>query len=134
MTTQTTTQIGKVVKDLYERAKNGDRVGVRALLAEDATWHPSREGAWRPCCNADEIVKTLLWRAGAANRMRPAETIELGPLIFLRLRGRRLERIGAGGFWAPKLFQVVEVRDGKVVRIQDYRKREEALAAVGIRV
>lgn len=130
--TQTTTQIGKVVKDLYERAKRGERQAVGQLLAEDATWHPAKEGAWRPCSNAEEIVKTLIWRAGSANKLRPAETIELGSLIFIRLRGKRLERIGAGGFWAPKLFQVVEVRDGKVVRMQDYAKREEALAAVGI--
>jgi ketosteroid isomerase-like protein len=130
--TRTTTQTGKVVKELYDRARRGDHRSVRKLLAEDATWHPSREGAWNPCRDADQIVKTLLWRTGSANKMRPAETLELGNLIFIRLRGKRLERIGAGGFWAPKLFQVVEVRDGKIVRIQDYRKREEALAAVGI--
>lgn len=129
----TTTQIGKVVEDVYERARRADHKGVRALIADDATWHPSKPGAWNPCRNADQIVKTLLWRAGRANRLRPAETIELGSLIFIRLRGKRLERLGAGGFWAPKLFQVVEVRDGKIVRMQDYRKREEALAAVGIR-
>jgi ketosteroid isomerase-like protein len=126
------TQAGQVVKDVYERAKRGDRKAVRELLADDATWHPSKEGAWRPCSNADEIVKTLLWRAGSANKLRPAETLELGNLVFIRLRGKRLERIGAGGFWAPRLFQVVEVRDGKITRIQDFRKREEALAAVGI--
>jgi ketosteroid isomerase-like protein len=130
--TQATTQVGKVVTDLYEKAKRGDHKAVRALLADDATWHPSREGAWKPCSNADEIVRTLVWRAGRANKMRPGETIELGPLVFMRLHGKRIERLGAGGFWAPKLFQVVEVRDGKVVRMRDYRKREEALAAVGI--
>lgn len=130
--TQTTTQTGQVVKDLYERAKKGDHRAVRNLLAEDATWHPSREGAWRPCENAEQIVKTLLWRTGSANKMRPGEKLELGNLVYIRLRGKRLERIGAGGFWAPKLFQVLEVRDGKVVRMQDFRKREEALAAVGI--
>jgi hypothetical protein len=126
------TQAGKLVKDVYDRAKRGDHKAVRALLADDATWHPSREGAWNPCTDADQIVKTLLWRAGSANKLRPGETIELGSLIFIQLRGKRLERIGAGGFWAPKLFQVVEVRDGKIVRIQDFRKRGEALAAVGI--
>jgi ketosteroid isomerase-like protein len=130
--TQTATQTGKVVKEIYEKAKRGDHRAVRQLLHEHATWHPSKDGAWRPCETADEIVRTLLWRAGPANRMRPAETLELGRLIFIRLRGRRLERIGAGGFWAPKLFQVVEVQDGKIVRMQDYRKREDALAAVGI--
>ena len=32
---------------------------------------------------------------------------------------------------SPKLFQVVEVKAGKIVRMHDYSKLEEALAATG---
>src|SRR5205085_1818486 len=104
---------------------------LRKLIADDATWEPSKKGKWNPCKNADDIVKTLLWRAGKANRMRPGETIELGQYVAMRLRGRRLERLGAEGFWVPKLFQVVEVKGGKIVRIRDYGSMEEALAGTG---
>jgi hypothetical protein len=44
----------------------------------------------------------------------------------------RLARLGARGFW-PKLFQIVEIKDGKIVRMQDYGRREEALAAAGLK-
>ena len=38
---------------------------------------------------------------------------------------------GQRGFWAPKLFQVVEVKAGKIVRMHDYGTMEEALAGTG---
>jgi hypothetical protein len=43
----------------------------------------------------------------------------------------RLHRLGAKGF-RPRLFQIVEVRNGKIVRMQDYAGREEALIAAGL--
>ena len=56
--------------------------------------------------------------------------IELGDRVFVQLRGKRLERLGAKGFM-PRLFQIVEVRAGKIVSIRDYARREDALAAAG---
>ena len=76
-------------------------------------------------------MRTLLWRCGPANRFRPGETIELGDSVVLQLRGTRMGRLGARGF-RGKLFQIVEVRGGKIVRMQDYPGREEALAAAGL--
>ena len=75
-------------------------------------------------------MRTLLWRADA-NRLRPGEMIDLGDRVFVQMRGRRLDRLGAKGF-IPRLFQVIVLRGGKVVSIRDYAKREEALAAAGI--
>lgn len=120
------------VREAYGRARRGDRSGLRELIADDATWHPAREGAWNPCRDGDMIVKTLVWRSGRANRLRPGETIDLGDRVLIQLRGKRLERLGARGFF-PRLFQIVEVRDGRIVRMQDYPRREEALAAVGLK-
>ena len=91
----------------------------------------AKEGAWKPCKNADEVVRTLLWRADA-NRLRPGEMIDLGDRVLVQLRGRRLERLGAKGF-IPRLFQIVVLRDGKVVSIRDYGRREDALAAAGLK-
>ena len=120
-----------VVAEAYALAKKGKNIELRKLIADDATWEPTKKKKWNACKNADQIVKTLLYRAAAANRMRPGQTIELGQYVVMRLRGRRLERIGAKGFWAPKLFQVVEVKAGKIVRIRDFGTMEEALAGTG---
>lgn len=120
----------EVVQLAYRHARSGNRKPLRELIADDATWHPVREGAWNPCQDAETIVKTLLWRAGSANKLRPADPIELGNKVVIKLRGKRLDRLGARGFF-PSLFQVVEVSNGKIVRMQDYPKREAAIAGTG---
>jgi ketosteroid isomerase-like protein len=126
-------ETGQIVRQAYDLARRGDHRKLRQLIADDATWHPAREGAWNPCRDGDMIVRTLLWRSGPANRLRPGETIELGDRVLLKVRGARLHRLGAKGFRAS-LFQIVEVRDGKIVRMQDYPRREDAMAAAGLQV
>jgi ketosteroid isomerase-like protein len=119
------------IEEVYRLARRADHRTLLLHLHEEATWHPAREGAWKPCTTADEIVRTLLWRADA-NRLRPGEMIDLGNCVLVQLRGRRLERLGGKGL-IPRLFQIVVLREGKVASIRDYAKREEALAAAGIK-
>jgi ketosteroid isomerase-like protein len=121
----------ETVQEAYALAKRADHRQLRELIADDATWHPAREGAWNPCREADMIVRTLLWRAGMANRLKPVETVDLGSEVLVELRGVRLRRFGVKGFRA-RLFQIIEVRDGKIVRMQDYPSRDEAAAAAGL--
>jgi ketosteroid isomerase-like protein len=121
----------QTVETVYQLARKADHRTLRDWLHDDVTWHPAHEGAWKPCENADEVVRTMLWRA-EANRLRPGEMIELGDRILVQLRGRRLERLGAKGF-IPRLFQIVQLREGKIVSIRDYGRREEAHAAAGLR-
>ena len=119
------------IEEIFRLARRADHRSLRLRLHDDATWHPAREGAWNPCTTADEIVRTLLWRADA-NRLRPGEMIDLGNCVLVQLRGKRLERLGGKGF-IPRLFQIVVLREGKVASIRDYAKREEALAAAGVK-
>jgi ketosteroid isomerase-like protein len=119
------------VREVYELARRAKHAELRTRLHEDITWQPAREGAWKPCDNAEEVVRTLLWRADA-NRMRPGEMINVGDRVLVQLRGKRLERLGAKGF-IPRLFQVIVLREGKVASIRDFARREDALAAVGLR-
>jgi ketosteroid isomerase-like protein len=127
----TNTNVTAVIQ-AYELARRGDHRTLRERIVDDATWHPAREGAWNPCRNADQIVRTLVWRASSANRLRPGETIDLGDRVLLQLRGRRLDRLGGKGLF-PKLFQVVVLRDGKIVSLRDYARREDALVATGLK-
>lgn len=122
----------KAVKEVYDLARRSNHRELRTRLSDDVTWNPAREGAWRPCTNADEVVRTLLWRAGM-NKLRPFEFIDLGDRVLLQLKGRAMSRLGAKGLLAPKLFQIVVFRDGKVASMQDYPRREDALAAAGLR-
>jgi ketosteroid isomerase-like protein len=121
----------ETVKLAYGHARRGDRRQLQALIADEATWEPASEDAWNPCRDGESVLKTLLWRAGSANKLRPGQTIELGDRVVIQLKGKRLERLGAKGF-IPRLFQIVEVRDGKIARIQDYPRREAAMTAAGL--
>jgi ketosteroid isomerase-like protein len=120
-----------VVTEVYELARKAKHAELRTRLEDDVTWYPAREGAWNPCVNADQVVRTLLWRA-EANRLRPGEMLNIGDRVLIQLRGRRLDRLGAKGF-VPRLFQVVVVRGGKVASIRDYPRRADALAAAGVK-
>jgi len=119
------------VREVYDLARHAKHMELRGLLVADVTWDPAREGAWKPCTNVDEVVKTLLWRAGM-NKMRPSDFIDLGDRVLLRVRGRGMGRLGAKGFF-QRLFQIVVLRGGKVVSIKDYASRDEALAAAGVK-
>jgi ketosteroid isomerase-like protein len=118
------------VEEIYKLARRADHRTLRTRLHDDVTWRPAPSAKWNPCEDADEVVRTLLWRA-EANRLRPGETIDLGDRVLVHLRGRRLERLGAKGF-VPRLFQIVVLREGKVASIQDYGRRDEAYAAAGL--
>jgi ketosteroid isomerase-like protein len=119
------------VEQIFKLARRADHRALRLRLHDDITWHPAREGAWKPCENAEDVVRMLLWRAHA-NKLRPGELIELGDRVFVKLRGRRLERLGAKGF-VPRLYQIIVLREGKVASIRDYSDREAALEAAGIK-
>jgi len=119
------------LREVYELARRGDHRELRTRLREDVSWLPAREGVWKPCSDADEVLRTLIFRAGM-NRMRPAETIDLGDRVLVQLRGRGMDRLGASGLF-PRLFQIVVFREGKVASIQDYPRRADALAAAGLK-
>ena len=109
----------------------GSATSVRTRLHDDVSWHPAREGAWKPVRRRRRGLRTLLWRAGM-NKIRPADMIDLGDRVVVQLRGRGMDRLGAKGLF-PRLFQIVVFREGKVVSIQDYPRREDAFAAAGLK-
>ncbi|MBV8478660.1 MAG: hypothetical protein JOY72_00015 [Actinobacteria bacterium] len=119
------------VREAYELARKAKHKELRELLVDDVSWSPARAGAWKPCENADDVVRTLLWRAGM-NRMRPSELVDVGDRVLVQLRGRHMSRLGAKGMF-PKLFQIVVLRGGKISSLHDYPNRESALAAAGLR-
>jgi ketosteroid isomerase-like protein len=120
----------ELIEEIYRLARRADHRALRLHLHDDATWEPASANAWKACESADEIVRTLLWRADA-NRLRPGEMIDLGSRVLVQLRGRRLERLGAKGV-IPRLFQIVAFREGKVASMRDYGRRDDAYAAAGL--
>jgi ketosteroid isomerase-like protein len=119
------------VFDAYELARKAKHEELRERIVDDAVWLPAKEASWNPCRNADQIVQTMLWRAGM-NRMRPSEPLDLGDRVLVKVRGRHLTKLGARGLF-PTLFQIIAFRNGQIVSIHDYVKRADAYAAAGLR-
>src|SRR3954468_19238600 len=122
----------ETVEEIYRLARRADHRALRSRLHDEATWYPAKEDSWNACENADEALRTMRGRADA-NRLRPGEMVELGDRVLVQLRGKRLERLGARGF-VPRLFQVVQLREGKILSIRDYGRRDDAHAAAGLKV
>jgi ketosteroid isomerase-like protein len=118
------------VKRLYKLSRRGNPLELLDLLAPDASWEGAEGTRWKACETGEEVAKTMLWR-GAANRFRPSDLVPVGSQVVLTLNGRRMTNLGAS-LWRSRIYQVVTVRGGKITRIQDFRRREEALAAVGL--
>jgi ketosteroid isomerase-like protein len=120
----------ETIDEVFRLARRADHQKLRTRLHDDAKWVPAPTAKWKECLTADEVVRTLLWRA-EANRLRPGQMIDVGDRVLVELRGKRLDRLGAKGF-VPRLFQIFVVRDGKIASIQDYGRRKEAFGAAGL--
>jgi len=120
----------ETIEEVYRLARRADHEQLRKRLHDGVSWQPASTAKWKECTTADEVVRTMLWRA-EANRLRPGTMIDVGDRVLVQLRGKRLDRLGAKGV-VPRLFQIFVVRDGKVVSIRDYGRRDEAFAAAGL--
>jgi ketosteroid isomerase-like protein len=119
------------VRELYTQARKGNHREVSALLSADVEWHPvPGHKRLKPALDNQETTQALLWR-GRANSLRASEVIPVGDRVVVKLGGRRLGLLGASG-WRAQLYQVVTLRGGVIVRLEDYSSRAEALASVGL--
>ena len=121
----------ETIEEVYRLARRAEHEQLRKRLHDDVNWRPASTAKWKECTTADEVVRTLLWRA-EANRLRPGTMIDIGDRVLVQVRGRRLERLGAKGL-VPRLFQIFVIKGGKVASIQDYPRREAAMTAAGLK-
>jgi ketosteroid isomerase-like protein len=113
------------VREAYRLVRHGDPRRLLELVAPDAVWEGTE------CKNGQHVAKTLLWR-GAMHRLRATDFVDVGDRVVVTLTGTRMNRLGAP-WWGWRIWQVVTMRDGRIVRIQDFPRRDDAFAAVGLR-
>lgn len=119
------------VKEAYRIARRGRPTDILEYIHPEATWEGAAGTKWKACEGGGEVAQTLLWR-GAAHRLRAVEFVDVGDRIVVGLTGSRMNHLGAP-WWGWKIFQVVTVRDGRIVRMQDFGRREDAFAEVGLK-
>jgi ketosteroid isomerase-like protein len=123
---------GELVRAVYGAVHRADAKELRPLVADDAYWQPSSDTPRRPAEGGDEVAKRLAWR-GAVHRLRLTNVVPLGDRAIVTLVGRRMHYLGAR-YWDRRIYQVVTLRNGRIARIEDYRRHKDALAAAGVQV
>jgi ketosteroid isomerase-like protein len=118
-----------VMIDFFGAVRRGDFDAAAALLDPDVAWQGLRE-EW-VCHGREEVIETF--RQGLEER-RDIDGLEFtrgGDQVVLGARGPSITEV-AGEPLEGQIFNVFTLRDGRIVRIDDYRRRGEALAAAGV--
>jgi hypothetical protein len=116
-----------VMIDFLGALRHGDFEAAAGLLDADVSWQSLRE-EW-VCHGREEVIDTF--RSGLEQR-REIDALEFtrgGEQVVLGARG---PNIGPEGEPLDQIFNVFTLRDGRILRTDDYRGRREALTAAGV--
>ena len=81
------------------------------------------------CNGRDEVLELVRHSfARGDSGIRSIEMIDAGERVVVGLSGRRFRE---NPFLTGQLFIVFTLREGRILRMDDYRSREEALCAAG---
>jgi ketosteroid isomerase-like protein len=118
-----------VLIDFLGALRRGDFDGASSLLDPDVTWQGLRDDF--VCHGRDEVIDTF---GGAFDERREIDALEFvrgGDRIVMGARGPTLTEV-AGEPLEGQIYNVFTLSDGRITRIDDYRRRSEALASAGI--
>ncbi len=118
-----------VMIDFFGALRGGDIDAAAALLDSDVVWQGLRE-EW-VCHGREEVLDTFRWRIEQRREVDALEFIRGGDRVVFGARGPSMTEVG-GEPLGGQIFNVFRLRNGRIVRIDDYRSRTEALTAAGI--
>jgi ketosteroid isomerase-like protein len=115
--------------DFFGALRRADSEAAAHLLDPDVSWHGLRE-EW-VCQGRDEVLETFGWGFETRREIDALEFTRAGDRVVLGVRGASISEVG-GEPLEGQIFNVFTLRDARIVRIDDFRHRAEALAAAGI--
>ena len=118
-----------VMIDFFGALRRGDFEAAAELLDPDVTWQGVREDL--VCRGREEVVDAFRWGLDERRETDALEFVRGGDRVVAGVRGPTLTEV-AGEPLEGQIFNVFTLRDGRIVRIDDYRRRSEALAAAGL--
>jgi ketosteroid isomerase-like protein len=116
-----------VMIDFLGALRRGDFEAATGLLAPDVSWQGLRP-EW-VCHGREEVIDTFRWGLERRREIDALEFTRGGEHVVLGARG---PNIGPEEEPLGQIFNVFTLRDGRIVRIEDYRVRGEALTAAGV--
>jgi len=119
----------EVLLAAYQRAGQDGVDAVVDLLDPDVEWIAVEPGRW-DCHDREQVLETFRHQYDHGVRADFGQPIEAGDKIILDVRPYRRDEHGKQT--GERLWQVLTMRDGKIVRIQDYIDQAAARQAAGL--
>ena len=118
-----------VMIDFFGALRRGDLNAASMLLDPDVTWQGLRDDF--VCHSREEVIDTFRWGLEERRDIDALEFVRGGERVVMGVRDPSMTEVG-GEPLDGQIFNVFTLRDGRITRIDDYRRRSEALAAAGI--
>jgi ketosteroid isomerase-like protein len=118
-----------VMIDFLGALRRGDFDAAAALLEPDVNWQGLCE-EW-VCRGREEVIDTFRWGLEERREIDALEFTRGGDRVVMGARGPSITEVGDEPL-EGQIFNVFTLRDGRIVRIEDFRERSEALAAAGV--
>jgi ketosteroid isomerase-like protein len=118
-----------VLIDYLSAIRDGDPDAIRAVLDPEVIWQGLHD-EW-VCHGPDEVIKALQEGLRLRRDVAALEFIRGGNRVVMGVRGPAIDEVG-GEPLGGQIFNVFTLSNGRIVRIEDYRLREEALKAGGV--
>ena len=116
-----------VMIDFFGALRRGDFEAAAGLLDPDVSWQGVRK-EW-VCHGREEVIDTFRWGLEQRREIDALEFTRGGEQVVLGARG---QNIGPAEEPLSQIFNVFTLRDARIVHIEDFRARREALAAAGV--
>ena len=122
--------IKTILAEWLHALRRHDLATVERRMDPEVFWQGIREDFI--CANRDEAMEMLRQQQREEHGVEALELIATEEKVVLGVRSTHLQEIGSvplGG----QIFQVFTLRhhDGRIVRVEEYRRRSEALEAAG---
>jgi hypothetical protein len=123
--------IKTILADRLDALRRHDFATVERQMDPEVFWQGVREDF--VCENRDEAMEMLREQQREEHGVEALELIGTEDRVMLGVRSTQLQEIG-GVPLVGQIFQVFTLRDhdGRIVRVDEYRQRSEALDAAGI--
>ena len=118
-----------VMIDFFGALRRGDFDAAGALLDPGVEWQGLRE-EWA-CRGRQAVIETFRWGLEQRREIDALEFTRGRDQVVMGARGASITDVG-GEPLEGQIFNVFSLRKGRIVRIDDYRRRHEALTAAGL--
>jgi ketosteroid isomerase-like protein len=118
-----------VMIDFFGALRRGDFEAAAGLLDPDVTWQGLRE-EW-VCHGREEVIDTFRWGLERRREIDALEFTRADERVVLGVRGSSITAVEDEPL-EGQIFNIFTLRDGRILRIDDYRARREALTAAGV--